>query len=94
MVTCTTIKRHGTSHQRCTAHLGSRPVTFGTGADRASVSRGGLLYATGVNLATRRGRSRMLLAELRPLRAGRYTLTLRARRGRAWRLTRQTIVID
>jgi hypothetical protein len=65
--------------QTCTTRLVSKPVKFTTGpaGAHATLSRGRSVYATG---SVRGGRVR--LVAIRPLRAGRYTLTLISADGR------------
>ena len=76
---------------QCTARLVTGPIKFTTAgaAVKASISRGSVLYATGVSVPTGAGHSQVILRELRRLRAGRYTLTLRHRR----RILRREITI-
>jgi hypothetical protein len=79
-------KRH-TVHvrrQQCTARLVSGKITFMTTAAgaRATVSRGRVVYATGVAVATGAGRLQLLLQDVRRIRRGGYELTLRTSHGR------------
>jgi hypothetical protein len=60
---------------------------------RASVSRAGIIYATGSAILTRAGRWRLELRDRRPIRPGRYTLTLHRRDGRRVIVSRITITI-
>jgi hypothetical protein len=62
----------------------SGPVKFTTTgeADRALIARAGVLYAAGSGVAIASGRWQLILTEVRPLRHGRYTLTLRSRKSR------------
>ncbi len=84
------------SRQECTGRVVSSPVKFTTAgiARRANITRGHALYATGTSVANGRGRSRLAITDLRPLPRGRYTLTLRTRRGQHWINQRTTISID
>jgi hypothetical protein len=82
LISCTTVLT--TTRKRCTAREISGTVRL-TGAprvDRATLSRGRTTYATGVSVDMTRGRSQLVLANLRPLKRGSYTLTVRHRRGR------------
>jgi hypothetical protein len=95
LVTCTThtktvIRHHKkvkVKQQKCSAKLVSGPVTFTTSgaAAHATLSRRGVVYATG---SARDGRTRLVAG--RPLRPGRYTLTLASARGRS----RSVVMID
>jgi hypothetical protein len=70
-------------------------VKFTTSAasDHATISRGRVVYATGVSVRLGRGAQQLLLSDLRPLRRGRYRLTTRTRRARHWINHRVTITI-
>ncbi|MGD0273464.1 MAG: FG-GAP-like repeat-containing protein [Gaiellaceae bacterium] len=81
LVTCkvVTVKVKGrmVKRKKCTTKLVSGTVSFTTAsAARASLTRGGVLYATGT--VTKKG---LVLHALRRVQAGRYTLTLRYRQG-------------
>jgi hypothetical protein len=90
LVTCrpagaSTSHGHSAAHSkamRCTTKLVAGPVKFTTtgAATRAVLSRAGAVEATGI-VSGRRGRT-MLLSASRPLKAGRYTLSLIGRHGR------------
>jgi hypothetical protein len=67
--------------------------TIAGASDHAAISRAHVVYATGVGVRIGRGRTRLLLTDLRPLRAGRYTLTLRDRHGKRWISQRREILI-
>jgi Glycine rich protein len=85
--------KHSTS-ERCRTKLISGRVTFKTTHTiRVSLSRGGVVYATGTATTTDR-HTRLLLQANRRIGAGRYTLTLTQRTGDRrvidrWRLTLQ-----
>jgi virginiamycin B lyase len=71
--------------QKCSRRLVTGAVGATTGAvDRATISRGGVRYATGTGVQLAGGRSQLVLTEIRPVRNGRYTLTLQ---GPHWRRT-------
>jgi hypothetical protein len=79
LVTCTTRRRRTT----CRASLVAAPVSFrfgpGSTVAHATLSRRGLIYARGT--AVRRGRRmRLLLAPVRRITPGRYTLRVGKRR--------------
>jgi hypothetical protein len=77
----------------CTTKLVTGPVKFTTTAvDRAALSRGRVVYATGI--ATRGVKHpELALIATRKLRAGRYTLTLRWTTGHIRHTTRTTIML-
>ena len=64
-----------------------------TTGDRASISRGRHVYATGTGTSTGSGRLRLVLTPPHSLRAGHYTLTLHIRRGRKSTTQRLAITI-
>ena len=69
--------------QKCSRRLVTGAVGATTGAvDRATISRGGVRYATGTGVQLAGGRSQLVLTEIRPVRNGRYTLTLQGPRRR------------
>jgi hypothetical protein len=82
-------KRHKVRVKRlkCTGRLVSGTVKFtaSVASGRAKLSRGGHLYATGTRLAAEPGDPVLLLSALRALPRGRYTLTVRDRRGQTLR---------
>jgi hypothetical protein len=94
LVTCkvVTVKVKGKKVKRnkCTTKLVSGTVKFTTSSvvRRASLTRDGVLYATGV--VTKKG---LKLHALRRVRAGRYTLTIRYRQGHRQVTTRSQIKI-
>jgi hypothetical protein len=58
----------------------SGPVKFTTAtAGPASITRQRVIYALGQLMSTRHGNSKLVLALVRPLRPGAYTLTTRVR---------------
>jgi len=95
LITCKSVtktvtrKVHGKSKkvkvtvQKCTGKLVSGPVSFtiGGAADKATISRAGVVYARGISVAAGAGRSQLLLTRSRSLRRGWYTLTLTRRLG-------------
>jgi hypothetical protein len=90
LVTCKSVtslvRRHGhkvkLTHQQCSARLVSGPVKFVTSgkSSRASVERGGVVYATGRFAPQRHGGLELVLVQRRTLSRGRYVLTLRSQR--------------
>jgi hypothetical protein len=93
-VTCKTVTAHGKQKQQCTTKVVSGVVKFKNGAaDRATLSRGRVVFATGTSVSMGHGRTQLLLRYRRVLRPGRYTLTIKSRYGRGWRTSRQTITI-
>lgn len=77
----------------CVVHVlgGTVHWSGNDGADRAVITRGHHVYATGRTIAMRHGRAEFVLNASRPLRPGRYTLTLHVRHGRSW-TTRRIVV--
>jgi virginiamycin B lyase len=65
--------------QKCSHRPLSGSVGKTRGAVRATISRGRVKYAVGTGVQLTGGRSQLVLTELRPLRPGSYTLTLRKR---------------
>jgi hypothetical protein len=63
-------------------------VKFTTATARATLSRGGVVYATGTAV-----RRRLLLHERKALCPARYTLTLTVRKGRRTITTHQKLTI-
>lgn len=78
--------------EQCTGKLVSGPVKFKTSARRATISRGTRHFATGVTVVG--GGTELLVTAERPLRPGRYTLTLRNRHAGRWITTRSPIVLS
>ena len=68
--------------EKCSARLVSGTVKFTLhrGGVHASVSRAGVVYATGTAVAMGHGGWQLLLQQRRRTPAGRYTLTLRGHR--------------
>ena len=88
----TTVHHKRRTHKSCTVRLVSGTVRFttATAAVRASLARGGIVYAAGASVGA--GRAPVLvLSGRRPLQRGHYTLTL-TRRGTPIR--RETITIS
>ena len=85
LVTCKTVTKKVKGHRRnvvkCSGRLVSGTVKFTTSgaSDTATIARGQNVYATGALIAIGGGRRQLLLKQLKPLRAGRYTLTVRHR---------------
>jgi hypothetical protein len=96
LVTCKTVTKKRKHKQLCTTKpiSGTAKFTVSSTATRAMVSRGGLVYATGALVATNRGGPSLELNDVRPLSAGRYTLTLQIRHGLRWRVSWTEITID
>lgn len=93
-----TITTHGHKRkvtvQKCTTRLVSGPVKFTIGADGlgATVSRAHVVYATGEAVRGAAGHWQLVLTRrMRKLRSGRYTLTLKALRGRP-RIVERTMI--
>jgi hypothetical protein len=84
------VKGHKVKRRKCRSKLVSGTVKFTTksAVRRASLSRGGVLYATGT--VTNKG---LKLHALRHVRAGRYTLTLRYQQGHKQMTMRSQIKI-
>ena len=82
-MTCKTVKKNGKSVQQCSAKLVSGVVKFNAAAAsaQATLSRGGVVYATGLQTNVG-GRVRLKLTAVRKLARGRYMLTLVTRNGR------------
>jgi hypothetical protein len=87
LITCRTVtvtrKRKGhkvrVKQRRCTGRIVSGIVSFTVSgaADRATLSRNGVVYARGSSIVTASGRSQLILSSSHRLRRGLYTLTLR-----------------
>jgi hypothetical protein len=79
--------------KQCTLQLLSNPSQFTTTGTNslATLSRGSHIYATGSSWSTG-GRQRLLLHEVRRLRPGLYTLTVRRRPGARRVITRLRII--
>jgi virginiamycin B lyase len=81
LVVCTVQKNH---KKKCTTKLVSRVVKFTSTAGDvgASISRAGVIYATGLGIPTGHGHWQLVVTHrIRTLRSGRYTLTLRTLQG-------------
>jgi hypothetical protein len=87
------VKRRGRTvrRKRCKGRLVSGPVKFTTASKprRATLSRAGLLYATGLASRAGGGRLRLQLTPLRRIVHGRYTLRL----GRGAHAARQQVYL-
>jgi hypothetical protein len=81
--------------QRCTGKRVSGTFRFTVTAARAraTISRGGVVYATGTSLPIGDGRSLLVLTEQRALKHGRYTLMVRVHQSRGWSTRRTPITI-
>lgn len=79
----------------CVVHVLAGTVHWPTSdtAHRVTISRRHRVYATGRRIAMSHGRSEFVLNESRPLPHGRYTLTLRVRRGGYWTTKRVAITV-
>ena len=99
VVTCKPVTKivKGQPHtvQQCTTKLLSGTVKFTTTGRvvRATLSRAGTVYAAGTIAATARHSSELVLAFRRPLRLGRYTLTVRSRQHGQLIVRRSSILI-
>ena len=97
LVTCTKGKKGKKGKktvEKCTTKVVSGSITFTTtAADRASLTRRRVVYATGEVLGTGHGVSELLLAPVRTLRPGRYTLTTRAHVGKRLTIRHTQITI-
>ena len=90
LVTCKKVK----GKQHCTTKLVSSTVKFTTAglAARATLSRHGVVYATGT-ARTARGRMSLRLTPLRKLQLGKYTLTLISGAGKHKRITSESFTL-
>lgn len=90
LVTCKTVK----GKQHCTTKLVSGTVRFTAAASaaKATLSRRGVVFASGSALITR-GRMSLRLAPLRPLRPGKYTLTLVSGSGEHERISSESFTL-
>ena len=97
LITCHTVtvtvrsggKTHKVTQQKCTGKLISGPVKFTVAsASQATLRHGGRVYARGT--ASSRG---VVLRAVRSIASGRYTLVLRYRSGKRWRVKRVPIVV-
>ena len=106
-MTCKTVKKrltrkiHGKPHKvtvkrrKCTGRLVSGKVKFtiGSRASSATLSRKSTVYATGVSVPGPHGKSHLVLTDRRPVKGGRYTLTLRIHHQGRWVVRRSQITI-
>jgi hypothetical protein len=95
-----TVTTHGHKHkvtvQQCTTRLVAGTVKFTIDSDDlgASISRAGVIYATGLAVPTGSGRWQLVLThQIHRLRRGHYTLTLRTRHGQRRILERRQITL-
>lgn len=95
LVTCQTVTRHHKKQMQCTGRLVSGAFTLtGSGLVQATLHRGNTRYATGEKLGLGGGRSELVLAPMRSLPGGRYTLALRYRSGRRWVTSSRQITVN
>jgi hypothetical protein len=90
LVTCTKSGRK----KKCTTKTVSGTVKFTTSSMQATLSRHGLVYATGAALAGTRGGLSLRLSDRRALRPGRYTLTLISGVGREERISTEAFTLS
>jgi Glycine rich protein/Abnormal spindle-like microcephaly-assoc'd, ASPM-SPD-2-Hydin len=99
LVTCTQttkeVKGHKHTHTTCNGRLASGTVNLRAGGavTSATVTRGGVVYATGSAVSLGNGRVQLVLADRRPLRKGTYTLSQRHRVGQRWVTQRSRITL-
>jgi virginiamycin B lyase len=79
LLTCTLVRRHRHAVSRCRGRAVAGEVKFTSGA-RAKLTRGRTTYATGVGAQLGQDTIELVVRELRPVGAGRYTLTLHRHR--------------
>ena len=84
-------ERVRTRTAKCT--VGSTPSPRTIGSRLAIITRNGREFATGTATVPRGGGFQLTVTELRPLRHGQYTLTVRSRRRHQTIVQRQTIII-
>jgi hypothetical protein len=87
LVTCTITTRHHKKHKRCTTRTITGTATFTTSKAHATLTRNGIVYATGT--ATR---TRLTLHATRRVPAARYTLILTQDIGHRKMITRRLAV--
>jgi hypothetical protein len=82
--------------QKCSGKLvsGTGRFTIGGAAAQATISRKHTVYATGVSVSTANRGLPLVVTDLRPLRRGRYTLTLQSHHGRRSTIRRTQITIS
>jgi hypothetical protein len=90
LVTCTKAGKK----KKCTTKTVSGTVKFTTSSMQATLSRHGLVYATGAALAGTHGRLSLRLSDRRALRPGRYTLTLISGAGREERISTEAFTLS
>jgi hypothetical protein len=93
--TVTTVTTHNEGHvQKCSTKLVSGVIKFQLDSDdQVTITRGHIVFATGVEVTLGHGRTQLMLTPRRRLVRGRYTLTLRNHRGDGRVLERTTITI-
>jgi hypothetical protein len=88
LITCKTtiqkVRGRTRRFQKCKSRLVAGTVIFTTVSSSvpATISRRGVIFATGASLPTSGGGTVLVMANRRALHFGSYTLTLRTRRGR------------
>jgi hypothetical protein len=90
LVTCTKAGKK----KKCTTKTVSGTVKFTTSSMQATLSRHGLVYATGAAHAGTRGALSLRLSDRRALRPGRYTLTLISGAGRDERISTEAFTLS
>jgi hypothetical protein len=90
LVTCTKAGRK----KKCTTKTVSGTVKFTTSSMQATLSRHGLVYATGAALTAAHGGLSLRLSDRRALRPGRYTLTLISGVGRDERISTEAFMLS
>jgi collagen triple helix repeat protein/List-Bact-rpt repeat protein len=90
VVTCTKAGKK----KKCTTKTVSGTVKFTTSSMQATLSRHGLVYATGAALTAAHGGLSLRLSDRRALRPGRYTLTLISGAGREERIGTEAFTLS
>ena len=99
LITCKTVTKRVKGHlrkvQRCTGKLVSGTVKFTTtgAVVHATLSRRGVVYASGASVSVAGGRSLLVLNDRHRLSRGSYLLTLRRRGGHRWVTHRMQVTI-
>jgi hypothetical protein len=97
VITCKTVTKtvngHARKIQKCAGRLVSGAVKFTATSARATISRGRVVYARGSSALFDHDRSQLVLSDLRPIKPGRYTLTVRTHTGRHWSTSRRQITM-
>jgi Divergent InlB B-repeat domain len=89
IVTCTKVGKK----KRCTTRTASGTFKLSALSARATLSRRGVVYATGATVRARMGIWGLRLNGVRALRPGRYTLTLVSGVGRGERVRSETLTV-